>query len=196
MAVNTTIQAKAQREIDRVVGRNRLPDFSDRPTMPYLEAIYREALRCRQPLNMALPHCLMEDDYYKGYFIPKGWWFLFLIAFMLVYCHHGFGDNRHDCVCKYMASLYVNCVLCENWRKPQGPWRTTKAFTPNHLPSNPKDFLTKMETSTTTTGYWRMDLGGGDLLPLPLYSHFHNKRHRGCVGKHVASSTVGVHKIF
>ena len=67
MATNPSIQEKAQREIDRVVGRDRLPDFSDRPTMPYPEAIYREVLRCRQPSGMALAHRLTEDDYYKGY---------------------------------------------------------------------------------------------------------------------------------
>jgi cytochrome P450 len=72
MATHPSIQEKARREIDRVVGRGRLPDFSDRPAMPYIEAIYREVLRCRQPLNMGFPHCLTEDDYYKGYFIPKG----------------------------------------------------------------------------------------------------------------------------
>ena len=72
MAINHDIQEKAQREIDRVVGRHRLPDFSDRPTLPYLEAIYREVLRCRPPLNLGLPHSLTEDDHYKGYLIPKG----------------------------------------------------------------------------------------------------------------------------
>jgi len=65
MAINRGIQDKAQGEIDRVVGRNRLPEFSDRPAMPYLEAIYREVLRCRQPLIMGIPHCLIEDDNYK-----------------------------------------------------------------------------------------------------------------------------------
>ena len=72
MAVNPGIQEKAQREIDRVVGRSRLPDFSDRPAMPFVEAIYREVLRSRPPLQMGGPHCVMEDDYYKEYFIPKG----------------------------------------------------------------------------------------------------------------------------
>jgi len=72
MAINPGVQEKAQEEIDRVVGRNRLPEFADRPAMPYLEAIYREVLRCRQPLGLGVPHCLVEDDHYKGYFIPKG----------------------------------------------------------------------------------------------------------------------------
>jgi len=72
MAINPDIQDKAQREIDSVLGRNRLPDLSDRPNMPYIEAIYRELLRSRPPVPMSFPHRLMEDDYYKEYFIPKG----------------------------------------------------------------------------------------------------------------------------
>jgi len=41
--------------------------------MPYLEAIYREVLRSRPPAQLGVPHSLVEDDHYKGYFIPKGW---------------------------------------------------------------------------------------------------------------------------
>jgi len=85
MAITPSIQEKAQREIDRVVGRNRLPDFSDRPNMPYVEAIYREVLRARPPLQVGITHCPMEDSHYKGYFIPKGWWCLFLTARVIVY---------------------------------------------------------------------------------------------------------------
>jgi len=72
MAVTHDVQEKAQREIDHVVGSTRLPDFSDRQNLPYVEAIYREVLRCRPPLLMGIPHGLTEDDHYKEYFIPKG----------------------------------------------------------------------------------------------------------------------------
>ncbi len=65
------VQIKAQEEIDRVIGDNRLPDFSDRPDLPYIEAIYREVLRWHPPMTLA-PHASMDDDVYKGYFIPKG----------------------------------------------------------------------------------------------------------------------------
>ena len=37
---------KAQAEIDRVVGSARLPDFDDRPSLPYLECVIREVFRC------------------------------------------------------------------------------------------------------------------------------------------------------
>ncbi|KAF7299260.1 O-methylsterigmatocystin oxidoreductase [Mycena indigotica] len=47
MATNPDIQRKAQVEIDNVVGSHRLPDFSDREELPYIEAVYREVLRWR-----------------------------------------------------------------------------------------------------------------------------------------------------
>ena len=39
------VQVKGQREIDSVVGRERLPDFNDRPFLPYITAIVKEVLR-------------------------------------------------------------------------------------------------------------------------------------------------------
>jgi hypothetical protein len=39
------VQKRAQAELDAVVGRDRLPTFSDRPRLPYIEAICREVLR-------------------------------------------------------------------------------------------------------------------------------------------------------
>ena len=40
-----SVQAKAQEELDRVVGHDRLPDFDDSPNLPYLNALIREVLR-------------------------------------------------------------------------------------------------------------------------------------------------------
>ncbi|KAF8890285.1 cytochrome P450 [Gymnopilus junonius] len=72
MAANPAIQRRAQTELDDVVGISRLPDFDDRPSLPYIEAIYRELLRFAPPTPLGMPHALTEDDVYKGYFIPKG----------------------------------------------------------------------------------------------------------------------------
>ena len=72
MALHPDIQKKAQEEIDRVVGNQRLPGFHDRESMPYTDAIYREVMRIRPVLPMGLPHASTEDDVYNGYFIPKG----------------------------------------------------------------------------------------------------------------------------
>ncbi|KAF8183439.1 cytochrome P450 [Pholiota molesta] len=72
MAIHPEIQKKAQAEIDHITGGTRLPDFQDRPSLPYLEALYRELMRWMPPVPLGLPHRLTEDDEYKGYFIPKG----------------------------------------------------------------------------------------------------------------------------
>ncbi|KAG6809717.1 hypothetical protein H0H92_015024 [Tricholoma furcatifolium] len=83
----------AQKEIDAVVGSDRMPSLQDRPHLPYVEAVIREIHRWR-PAGMAyllvlhlvadcsilvrfgVPHCSVADDVieYQGqeYFIPKG----------------------------------------------------------------------------------------------------------------------------
>lgn len=72
MACHPHIQQKAQREIDNIVGPQRLPDFDDRPSLPYVEALYREVMRWRPVLPLSIAHSTTDDDIYKGYFIPKG----------------------------------------------------------------------------------------------------------------------------
>lgn len=72
MGTNPDIQERAQDEISRIVGSGRLPDLTDRPSMPYLEAVLREVLRWRPPIPLGVPHAIIKDDTYKGYFIPKG----------------------------------------------------------------------------------------------------------------------------
>lgn len=64
--------AKAQKEIDMVIGLDRLPTFTDRPNLPYIEALLTETLRWGAPVPLNLPHRLMEDDVYKDMHIPKG----------------------------------------------------------------------------------------------------------------------------
>ncbi|KAH9886920.1 cytochrome P450 [Cubamyces lactineus] len=51
MARNPHVFRKAQEEMDRVVGVDRLPDFGDRDSLPYLKAILEEVYRW----NPALP---------------------------------------------------------------------------------------------------------------------------------------------
>ncbi|KIJ40114.1 hypothetical protein M422DRAFT_32381 [Sphaerobolus stellatus SS14] len=63
---------RAQEEIDTVVGTDRLPTFNDRPALPYVDAIMEETWRWGVPLPLSLPHRLMEDDIYRGMYIPKG----------------------------------------------------------------------------------------------------------------------------
>lgn len=50
------IQHRAQEEIDRVVGRQRLPDFEDRVSLPYVDAVLRETMRWHPVAPMGTFH--------------------------------------------------------------------------------------------------------------------------------------------
>ena len=62
MAKYPEVQKKAQLEIDGVIGTTRLPEFEDRPSLPYVEALYREVMRWSQSLPLASPHGLFRLD--------------------------------------------------------------------------------------------------------------------------------------
>ncbi|KAA1470243.1 cytochrome P450 [Dentipellis sp. KUC8613] len=72
MVLNPEVQQRAQEEIDALIPSGRLPTLDDRPDLPYFEAVLKELYRWSSPFPNGLPHALMEDDIYNGYFIPKG----------------------------------------------------------------------------------------------------------------------------
>lgn len=45
MVLYPEVQKKAQAELDAVIGPNRLPEFGDRPSLPYIQAVIKETLR-------------------------------------------------------------------------------------------------------------------------------------------------------
>jgi hypothetical protein len=45
MVLHPECQVKAQEEINAVIGSERLPEFSDRNSLPYLECVLQETLR-------------------------------------------------------------------------------------------------------------------------------------------------------
>ena len=65
-------QRRAQAELDAVVGRDRLPTFSDAPQLPYIHAIVKETLRWRPVAPLGVPHVATREDWYEGMYIPKG----------------------------------------------------------------------------------------------------------------------------
>nr|BAL05096.1 cytochrome P450 [Phanerodontia chrysosporium] len=71
MAKYPDVQKKAQAEIDRVVGRDRLPEVGDRDSLPYTWAILQETMRWH-PTVALVPHMAVQDDTYGGYFVPAG----------------------------------------------------------------------------------------------------------------------------
>ncbi|KIJ60731.1 hypothetical protein HYDPIDRAFT_98167 [Hydnomerulius pinastri MD-312] len=72
MVLHPDVQAKAQAELDSVVGPGRLPDYNDRLSLPYINAIVKEVLRWNPVAPLGLPHMVTKDDIYNGYFIPAG----------------------------------------------------------------------------------------------------------------------------
>ena len=72
MSLYPEVQRKAQEELDRVVGPNRLPDFRDYEDLVYIRAIVMEAMRWIVVVPLGVHHRVIRDDEYKGFFIPKG----------------------------------------------------------------------------------------------------------------------------
>lgn len=72
MVLYPETQKKAQAELDAVVGRSRLPTFADFDHLPYIRAMVKETLRWRAVDPLGLQHRSIEDDWYEGYYIPKG----------------------------------------------------------------------------------------------------------------------------
>jgi hypothetical protein len=70
LVANPIIQARVQAELDLVVGKDRLPDFSDRPRLPYLQCVITETLRWGAATPVGVPHRTSQDDTYRGFFIP------------------------------------------------------------------------------------------------------------------------------
>jgi len=71
MVLHPEAQKRAQDEIDSVIGRDRLPDLSDRGRLPYVERIFKETLRWQPAVPTSLPYWLIEDDVNDGCYLPQ-----------------------------------------------------------------------------------------------------------------------------
>jgi Cytochrome P450 len=91
MVLHPEVVRKAHEELDTVVGQDRLPHISDKPSLPYVNAVLKEVLRWYPPTPLGLSlrrsnelelpliifvlapaHRLMVDDVYEGMFLPAG----------------------------------------------------------------------------------------------------------------------------
>uniref|UniRef100_A0ACD5YLY7 Uncharacterized protein n=1 Tax=Avena sativa TaxID=4498 RepID=A0ACD5YLY7_AVESA len=71
MMKNPSIMARAQEELDRVVGRDRRLEESDLASLPYLQAVCKEAMRLHPSTPLSLPHFSFEAcDQVDGYHVP------------------------------------------------------------------------------------------------------------------------------
>ena len=73
LVTHPSVLQEAQKELDSVVGCERMPRFADRPRLPYVNALCKEVLRWRPVAVLGgTPHASTEDDEYKGFHIPAG----------------------------------------------------------------------------------------------------------------------------
>ncbi|XP_057491768.1 cytochrome P450 98A2-like [Actinidia eriantha] len=69
---NPRVQEKAQEELDRVIGFDRVMTELDFPNLPYLQCVAKETMRLHPPTPLMLPHRANSNVKIGGYDIPKG----------------------------------------------------------------------------------------------------------------------------
>ncbi|KAL5480690.1 hypothetical protein ACEPAI_9630 [Sanghuangporus weigelae] len=70
MVSNRHVQRRAQEEIDKIVGHDCLPSFSDRANLPFIDCIVKEVLRFHPPVPLGIPHESTRAHEYRGWDIP------------------------------------------------------------------------------------------------------------------------------
>lgn len=67
-----TLQARMQKEVDDVVGTERLPTWDDRRSMPFTLACIWEMDRLKTAIPLSIPRECAKDVVIDDFFIPKG----------------------------------------------------------------------------------------------------------------------------
>ncbi|XP_034153124.1 cytochrome P450 1B1-like [Esox lucius] len=65
------IQIRLQEQIDKVVGRDRLPNMEDKASLAYLDAVIYETMRYTSFVPLTIPHSTTSDVTIEGLHIPK-----------------------------------------------------------------------------------------------------------------------------
>ena len=99
------IQRRAQEELDRVIGRDRLPTIEDEKDLPFCHAIIKEVERMHNPFWLGTPHVASEDFVYKGQFIPKD-----TVCVLNTWSMH-YNSDRHPEPEKFNVSGASDCVV-------------------------------------------------------------------------------------
>lgn len=108
MTLFPEVARKAQEEIDRVIGSQRMPGFDDEMDLPYTRALIKEVLRWRAVNKFGMTHATSEDDWYEGYFIPKGtvavlnWWYV------------SWSISVSNIITNYLRAIHMNPELHES----------------------------------------------------------------------------------
>ena len=91
----SNVQARLHRQLDDVTGNaNRLPEISDKPNLPYLDAFIAEIHRIVSETPLAVPHSTTQDTSLAGFFIPRD-----TTVFVNLWAIHHDPDNWKDPFC-------------------------------------------------------------------------------------------------
>lgn len=71
MANHPDVQSRVQREIDAVIGIDRLPSVEDRSRLPYVESVLAEIQRYSLILAFGLVRCNLDEETIRGLRIEK-----------------------------------------------------------------------------------------------------------------------------
>ncbi|KIM19581.1 hypothetical protein M408DRAFT_31099 [Serendipita vermifera MAFF 305830] len=67
-----SVSKKVYEEVTRVTDGTRLPCISDRPNLPYTEAVWKEVFRWNSSMPIGIPHVNSQDEVVNGYLIKAG----------------------------------------------------------------------------------------------------------------------------
>ena len=83
MAKYPDIQLEIQRELDTIVGRDRLPCLNDRDNLPLTQSCILEIQRHLTVVPFTIPHSTTKDTILDGYYVPKD-----MVVFINLYSAH------------------------------------------------------------------------------------------------------------
>lgn len=190
MSLFPEAQKSAQEEIDRVIGSQRLPTINDRPALPYVEAIFRELMRWAPPSPLNAPHMSVEDDIYKGYYIPKGilFWVASAITETLIPCAQAHlsmptSGTFVKCILVLSFNEYVSRAMTRDESKyPNSDQFIPDRFIDEHGGLNGDSAVLAFGFGRRLVSFW---------LSASSETHILNPgSYRICPGRHLASTTV------
>ncbi|KAI3970205.1 hypothetical protein MKW92_052692 [Papaver armeniacum] len=73
---NPHVMIRLQKELETVVGMDRLVQETDLVKLEYLDMVLKETMRLHPAAPLLVPHYSMEDAKINGYDIPKGSWLM------------------------------------------------------------------------------------------------------------------------
>ena len=89
------VQARLHSQLDEVIGNtNRLPQLSDKPNLPFMDAFIAEVQRIVSDTPLAVPHSTTRDTSLAGFLIPRD-----TTVFINLWAIHHDSDRWQDPFC-------------------------------------------------------------------------------------------------